>query len=373
MGGFTITYVGVPDQVLDQPITVKTKSALGFWLQYALQVNNLTYVVTSEHSITIRPSGLTGTTGATRPGVSTGVGAGTGRGTGAGVAGGTSTGVGGGVQGGVSGGVEGGVVGGVLGGLGQAPARNVAPWRESWPQDAARVGGTIKPPTKTVDVKPVYPAIAQSARVQGVVICEVLIGPDGKVDDAHILRSIPLLDQAALDAVRQWEFTATLLNGNPVPVIMTVTVNFVLDGGSSVLGLQARDAAVQQAAAIAQQYAADREAAAAGAVPVKYGQATDWPAEAVRIGGNIKPPTKILDVKPVYPEVAQKARVQGVVICEVLVRPDGTVADVRVLRSIPLLDQAAFNAVLQWIFTPTLLNGSAVPVVMTVTVNFTLE
>ena len=64
---------------------------------------------------------------------------------------------------------------------------------------------------------------------------------------------------------------------------------------------------------------------------------------------------------------------QGVVICEVLVRPDGTVADVRVLRSIPLLDQAAFNAVLQWIFTPTLLNGSAVPVVMTVTVNFTLE
>ena len=54
--------------------------------------------------------------------------------------------------------------------------------------------------------------------------------------DAHILRSIPLLDEAALDAVRQWEFTLTLLNGIPVPVIMTVTVNFTLDGGTPDLG-----------------------------------------------------------------------------------------------------------------------------------------
>ena len=65
-----------------------------------------------------------------------------------------------------------------------------------------RVGGNIKPPTKTRDVKPVYPAIAQSARVQGVVIIEATIGPDGKVKDAKVLRSIPLLDQAALDAVQ---------------------------------------------------------------------------------------------------------------------------------------------------------------------------
>jgi periplasmic protein TonB len=74
----------------------------------------------------------------------------------------------------------------------------------------------------------VYPSIAQSARVQGVVIVEATIGPDGKVSDARVLRSIPLLDQAALDAVRQWVFTPTLLNGVPVPVIMTVTVNFTL-------------------------------------------------------------------------------------------------------------------------------------------------
>ena len=60
------------------------------------------------------------------------------------------------------------------------------------------------------------------------VIIEATIGADGKVIDTKVLRSVPMLDQAALDAVRQWEFTPTLLNGAPVPVVMTVTVNFKL-------------------------------------------------------------------------------------------------------------------------------------------------
>jgi TonB family protein len=91
-----------------------------------------------------------------------------------------------------------------------------------------RVGGNIKPPMKRKHVNPVYPDVARQARVVGVVILEATIGPDGKVEAACILRSIPLLDQAAIDAVRQWEFEPTLLNGQPVPVLMTVTVNFSL-------------------------------------------------------------------------------------------------------------------------------------------------
>jgi TonB family protein len=91
---------------------------------------------------------------------------------------------------------------------------------------AVRVGGKIRPPTKINDVKPVYPALAQSARVAGAVVIEATIGPDGNVVDAKVLRSIPLLDQAALDAVRQWVYTPTLLNGVAVPVVMTVTINF---------------------------------------------------------------------------------------------------------------------------------------------------
>ncbi|MCX6543196.1 MAG: energy transducer TonB [Acidobacteria bacterium] len=89
-----------------------------------------------------------------------------------------------------------------------------------------RVGGQIRAPTKVKDVKPVYPLIAQSAGVSGVVTIEATIGPEGKVTDAKVVRSIPLLDQAALDAVRQWEYSPTLLNGVPVPVLVTVTITF---------------------------------------------------------------------------------------------------------------------------------------------------
>ena len=96
------------------------------------------------------------------------------------------------------------------------------------PGGAIRVGGNIALPTKVTHVDPVYPPIAQSARVQGVVIIEILIQPDGRVGSARVLRSIPLLDQAALDAVKQWEFAPTYLNGDAVPVVMTATVQFLL-------------------------------------------------------------------------------------------------------------------------------------------------
>ena len=58
------------------------------------------------------------------------------------------------------------------------------------------------------------------------VIVEAVIGVDGSITDVKVLRSIPLLDEAAVEAVRQWKFTPTTLNGVPVPVVMTLTVNF---------------------------------------------------------------------------------------------------------------------------------------------------
>jgi len=93
-----------------------------------------------------------------------------------------------------------------------------------------RVGGEIAEPKKIRDVRPVYPQVAQEAKVSGVVILEVIIDASGGVRNAKVLRSIPLLDQAALDAVQQWRFTPTLLNGVPQEVIMTVTMSFSLGG-----------------------------------------------------------------------------------------------------------------------------------------------
>ncbi len=143
----------------------------------------------------------------------------------------------GGVAGGVRGGVKGGVPGGVRGGGGDAappppppppPPRSEQQTSAAANEPALRVGGNIAPPTKIKDVRPVYPEEARAQGIQGVVILEARIDPDGTVSEARVLRSIPQLDQAARDAVLQWQFVPTLVNGNPVPIIMTVTVNFVL-------------------------------------------------------------------------------------------------------------------------------------------------
>ena len=96
------------------------------------------------------------------------------------------------------------------------------------PKQVYRVGGDIRPPQKIRDVAPRYPSIAQASRVEGIVILEALISEDGSVQNVKVLRGKPLLDQAAVDAVRQWLFTKPLLNGEPVPVVMTVTVSFSL-------------------------------------------------------------------------------------------------------------------------------------------------
>jgi len=95
-------------------------------------------------------------------------------------------------------------------------------------QSVLRVGGNIRPPQKIADVAPTYPPIAMASRVEGIVILEAVIAEDGSVRDVRVLRSIALLDAAAMEAVRQWRFTPTLLNGQPVPVVMTVTVAFRL-------------------------------------------------------------------------------------------------------------------------------------------------
>jgi periplasmic protein TonB len=92
-----------------------------------------------------------------------------------------------------------------------------------------RVGGDVKPPVKTKNVQPVYPPVARENKVQGVVMLDVTVGTDGKVKDIKVLRSIKGLDDAAVQAVRGWEYKPTLVNGQPAQVITTVPVVFSLE------------------------------------------------------------------------------------------------------------------------------------------------
>jgi len=94
---------------------------------------------------------------------------------------------------------------------------------------ALPIGGNLRAPRKIRDVKPVYPAGARESGIQGTVILEAMIATDGSVQDARVIRGITGLDQAAIDAVREWRFTPTLLNGTPVAVNMAVSVTFGLN------------------------------------------------------------------------------------------------------------------------------------------------
>jgi TonB family protein len=237
---------------------------------------------------------------------------------------------------------------------------------------------------KIRDRKPVYPEDAQAARVQGVVILETRITSDGSVSDARIVRSVSMLDVAALEAVLAWKFTPP-----GFPLQMMVTVNFTLDGSAPAGGVSggvskgvgggvAGGVAGGVGGGVAGGVAGGVTGGVAGGVTGDDPNVVRWTAlpggeKALRVGGGIKAPQKIVDVKPVYPKDALDAKVQGVVIIETAIGPDGKVKDAKILRSVPMLDEAALEAVRQWEFAPTLLNGVGQTVIMTVTVNFTLE
>jgi TonB family protein len=97
------------------------------------------------------------------------------------------------------------------------------------PADVLKVGGAVGAPKKLVNVPPRYPDDALQAKVQGVVVLDVVVDANGVPTDVQVAKSVPMLDAAAIEAVKQWRYEPTLLNGAPVPVAMSVTVNFALE------------------------------------------------------------------------------------------------------------------------------------------------
>jgi periplasmic protein TonB len=123
---------------------------------------------------------------------------------------------------GVEGGVPGGVVGGVLGGLPDAPPPPP-------PARPLRAGVEIREPRRIKNVDPIYPEVAVMSHLQGIVVLDCTIDAHGRVSGVRVLKGVPMLDDAAVAAVRQWAYTPTLLAGVPVPVVLAVTVSFRLD------------------------------------------------------------------------------------------------------------------------------------------------
>jgi len=118
----------------------------------------------------------------------------------------------------------GGVLGGVIGGMGTAP-----PPPKPKLTGPLRVGGNVQSAKIINRVQPVYPPLARQTRISGTVRLHAIIGKDGMIQSLEVVSGHPLLQQAALDAVRQWRYQPTLLNGDPVDVDTTVDVIFSLN------------------------------------------------------------------------------------------------------------------------------------------------
>lgn len=128
----------------------------------------------------------------------------------------------GGVPGGVAGGSMGGVLGGVIGGMAPPPPKPKL-------TGPLRVGGNVQAARIINRIQPVYPPLARQTRISGTVRLHAIIGKDGTIQQLEVMSGHPLLQQAALDAVRQWRYQPTLLNGDPVEVDTTIDVIFSLN------------------------------------------------------------------------------------------------------------------------------------------------
>jgi periplasmic protein TonB len=137
-------------------------------------------------------------------------------------------GVAGGVPGGVPGGVLGGSLNGALGAFAAPPSPTPKPAPPPATPSPIRVGGEVQAALLKHEVVPVYPIIAKSARIQGTVRLSASIAPNGTVKDLRVLSGNPLLVDAAQNAVKQWTYQPTYLNGKPVEVLTEIDVQFTL-------------------------------------------------------------------------------------------------------------------------------------------------
>ena len=137
----------------------------------------------------------------------------------------------GGVPGGVAGGTMGGVLGGIIGSVpSAAPPPPPPPAKKEAPATPKRItiGGNVQQAKLVRQPKPIYPPLAKQARISGVVHLNAVISKDGTIQDLKVISGHPLLVPSALEAVKQWVYQPTLLNGEPVEVVTQIDVNFTL-------------------------------------------------------------------------------------------------------------------------------------------------
>jgi TonB family protein len=258
-----------------------------------------------------------------------------------------------------------------------------------------------------------YPADAVAKGIQGTVIVEAAVNDRGVVTDARVLSGPELLRKAALRSVLEWHYSTQAQSPmhvaidfklpsrvNSVPAGSMIepgvvsTVRFLgIPSGTAIPAAPILKGDLLDASSLSRlrqtvreidehlEVRADqvsKDGAKSYALTIFYAAPVENPMlqpgpERIRVGGNVQANNILNKVQPVYPPVAKQAGLQGVVRLNVVINKEGTVQDIQVASGHPLLAETSVDAVRQWTYRPTLLNGALVEVVTVVDVNFTLK
>jgi TonB family protein len=227
-----------------------------------------------------------------------------------------------------------------------------------------RVANTIISQQIVTKVAPTYPPLARQAKIQGTVVLKVQISKSGDVESLQLISGHPLLAPAAIDAVKQWKYKPYLLNGEPVEVETSVTVNFTLSDQPAAEG---EDGAGEIPGGIPGEHATG----VVGVVSSTPGNGPNAP-QRIRVSSGVAQKLLLTKVQPQYPQDAKDQHIQGVVVLQVIIDKEGNVAHIELISGPPELAPAALEAVKQWKYRPYLLNGTPLEVHTEVQVNFTL-
>jgi TonB family protein len=225
-----------------------------------------------------------------------------------------------------------------------------------------QTGGNVQAARLIHRVDPEYPESAKQAHIGGTVVLHAIIGKDGTTHNLEYVSGPSELTKAAMDAVQQWRYSPTLLNGQPVDFNTEISVVFTLGGKAPPAG--------------------EYEARMSPGQPAEGTQATPQvttpaPAPAqkptrIRLGGKLAARNLAHQVMPVYPEDAKHAHISGTVVLHVIIAKDGSILSLEVISGPPELTGSTMQAVGQWRYKPVLLNGEPLEVDTTVSVVFTL-
>ncbi len=262
------------------------------------------------------------------------------------------------------------------------PVSAVVQEKQAEKEQIVRATEEIQPPKLIKKVEPIYPEKAKKEGIEGIVILELTTDKEGIVQKIVTLRSIPMLDKAAVDAAKQWVFEPLIFKGEPRSVVFTVQCRFQLKDQEKGIVVQI---GVESGVEGGEEGGVKSRIAARRVRRVRGGVEGGVEGRVIgEIQGEIEKGVLILDeedekpklikkVEPVYPESAKKNGISGEVIVQVTNDIYGRVVMVKILKSIPELDDAAVEAVRQWIYEPYLVDGKPVKVAFKVSIHFRLR